>query len=153
MKNQNPIIEKLVAHVIAECRAIDTDSQYDDMLNEVFSFDSVGGCFSHMTPSHVLKECDPVSYRCGKNDWLDGQRDQWTEVGNYYFSNDEIDDAKTEFIDALRDELSSLETDLEELENGPDNDGNQTTASAIEKAQEAIDDKQSEIDACEDYSF
>jgi hypothetical protein len=47
--------------------------RYDAMLNDCYSFAKVGGPFEHMQPSEVLKECDPTAYRCGFNDWLDGE--------------------------------------------------------------------------------
>lgn len=40
---------------------------YDEMLNEcaepVFGID----------PARILRECDPVAYRCGFVDWLDAE--------------------------------------------------------------------------------
>ena len=50
-------------------------------------------------PSDILKSCDPVAYRCGKND---------------YESNFDLDDCE-EYND-LQDELEALKHDLEELE-------------------------------------
>jgi hypothetical protein len=42
---------------------------YDEMLDELYSPISVGGV--EFDPSRVLKELDPIAYRCGFNDWLD----------------------------------------------------------------------------------
>ena len=37
-------------------------------------------------PSKVLSECDPIAYRCGFNDWLDGELDETIVEfeGEYY---------------------------------------------------------------------
>jgi hypothetical protein len=41
--------------------------RYDDMLNE---------CYPELfglQPSRILREVDPIQYRCGFYDWLDGE--------------------------------------------------------------------------------
>lgn len=42
---------------------------YDELLDELHSPIIVGGI--EFEPSRVLKELDPIAYRCGFNDWLD----------------------------------------------------------------------------------
>ena len=45
--------------------------KYDDFLEEVFGDISV--CGYKYSASRVLKAIDPIAYRCGENDWLDGE--------------------------------------------------------------------------------
>lgn len=45
--------------------------QYDGMLDEYYSFKSVGGPFSDMQPSEVLQKIDPIWYQERLNDYLD----------------------------------------------------------------------------------
>lgn len=45
--------------------------QYDEMLDERYSFKSVGGPFSDMQPSEVLRKIDPIWYQEELNDYLD----------------------------------------------------------------------------------
>lgn len=48
---------------------------YDDMLDGYYEDYNVGRiCF---TASQVLKECDPIAYRCGFNDWIDEIDKPW----------------------------------------------------------------------------
>jgi hypothetical protein len=141
------IIDKLNAHIASECSEADTDRMYNDMLDECYSFENVGGIFSHMQPSRVLAECDPVAYRCGKNDYIDGC--DITEVCGVEYHDADIDKAKEEFIDALRDELSELETELSEC---LESDDECELADEV-RIKRAINDKQSEIDECEKHSF
>lgn len=42
--------------------------QYDDFLDESGEF-TVGGCT--FRPSYILKELDPIAYRCGYLDYAD----------------------------------------------------------------------------------
>jgi hypothetical protein len=42
---------------------------YDEMLDECNDEIVIG--YIRLSPSTVLKECDPIAYQCGFNDWLD----------------------------------------------------------------------------------
>lgn len=39
---------------------------YDEMLDECYP-----NQIMDIPASHILKECDPIAYDCGFNDWLD----------------------------------------------------------------------------------
>lgn len=43
---------------------------YDEMLNECYP--EVFG----IEPARILLECDPIAYRCGFHDWLDGNDEE-----------------------------------------------------------------------------
>ena len=80
-----------------ECDPDDLADQFDECLNEAGSI-KVAGCTFY--PSQILKECDPVAYRCGLNDFADS-----------YFDKEE-----TEEYQALQEEIDHLESDIEDLE-------------------------------------
>jgi hypothetical protein len=105
------VIDRLEQHIADECTRIDREAQFDAMLDECYSFDKVGGPFAHMLPSRVLKELDPVAYRCGVNDYEDSC--EWVEVGGEYYDGSEADKAKDEFVDNLESEISDLEAEIE----------------------------------------
>jgi hypothetical protein len=111
------IIQEFEDRVRNECTSVDIDERYDDMLNELYSFKSVGGPFSHMQPSQVLKECDPTAYRCGKVDWEDSE--DLVEIGDEYYYRSDVDRVKEEMIDELDGEID----DLDELVNDDTEDG------------------------------
>lgn len=71
------------AVVKEELTVIDMDERYRQMLNDCYSFDQIGGPFAYMSADRVLEEMDPVAYRCGFNDWLDGE-EVWEIDGEYY---------------------------------------------------------------------
>lgn len=48
-------------------------NQYDDMLDEIYSFERVGGIFSNMQPSMILRTCDITAYNVGFSDWVSNQ--------------------------------------------------------------------------------
>lgn len=47
----------------------DYDQMYDDFLNETSPEIKIG--YLTFSPSRVLRELDPIAYRCGFSDWLD----------------------------------------------------------------------------------
>ena len=47
----------------------DVENNYDNMLDECYEPYQVGVCTFYA--SQVLKECDPVAYDCGINDFVD----------------------------------------------------------------------------------
>lgn len=74
----------------------DYKNDYDDALDEGGTV-VVGGC--EFFPSRILRELDPIAYRCGFNDYVD----------NIAVSDD------ANYCD-LCDELADLEAELEEVE-------------------------------------
>ena len=80
-----------------------SESEFDEFLNEVESPVVIYGM--EFLPSDILKSCDPVAYRCAKNDF----------ESNYDLDNcEEYSDLKDE-LESLEDQLSDLENELDGL--------------------------------------
>lgn len=81
----------------------DLDELYDDMLNGMTGTTEILGCT--VDAAKYLKENDPIAYRCGKNDWLDGETkdDLLFEVGDHYLTVDELEEFKDELSSAIPD--------------------------------------------------
>lgn len=107
--------ENLIEHVTSECSRIDQERVYDDMLDECYSFESVGGIFASMSPSRVLREVDPIAYRCGMNDYF-GTSDDYFEIEGELYEKSEVEKARDEFVDNLDSEISDCEKEIEEME-------------------------------------
>lgn len=119
------IIERLLEDIKSQCKEIDADEAYDEMLNDCYSLETVGGPFSHMQASRVLSEVDPIGYRCGFSDFTDSQ--EWIEIGDSYYDRRDVEQAKEEYvnqIDSTRDEIESeceeAQTEITDLEDGMD---------------------------------
>lgn len=145
MKTQSPIITALLAHIAAECNAVDVEARYDAMLDESFSFESVGGPFAFMSPSRVLKEMGPTDYRCGCADWSDSE--DWTEIDGDYYEDRDIEAAKAVFLEGLESELNDLEGILAREK------GDKETKEDLKQLRADIKAKKAEIDAVEAYAF
>jgi hypothetical protein len=48
--------------------------RFDEMLNEVYPEYSIAGIT--LTPSHILRECDPIAYRIALSEFEDGEEDE-----------------------------------------------------------------------------
>ena len=105
------IIEELNERIADNCEKIDTDARYDDMLDELYSFEKVGGPFASMSASRVLKEVDPIAYRCGKNDWADGEG--FVDVDGDAYEQSEADEQREELRGELQTEIDDLENDMD----------------------------------------
>ena len=80
-----------------------SESEFDEFLDDIEGSITVAGM--EFFPSDILKSCDPVAYRCSKNDY----------ESNYDLDNcEEYSDLKDE-LESLEDQLSDLENDLDEL--------------------------------------
>lgn len=99
-------VQKLLDHIVSECTAADLEARFSDVLDECYSFEKVGGPFQYMTPSRVLKEMDPTAFRCGVNDWADGE--ELYEINGDYYDRADVDKAREEFIEELDSEISDL---------------------------------------------
>ncbi len=140
------IIDKLEAHIVAECETVDVEAAFKAMLDECYSFAKVGGPFAYLSPSRVLEELCPTDFRCGVADYSDSL--ETTEIRGDEYNNREVDKAKEEFIDALRDELTELEAELDEQ-----NEDGSEDLEAFKQLAAEIAEKKSEIDECEKHSF
>jgi len=140
-------IKKLEAHVVAECQPVDRESLFDSMLDECHSFASVGGPFKFMSPSSVLKSEDPTAYRCGVNDWADGE--DFVEVDGETYNGPDVEAAREEFVAELETDLSTLEKDQEENADAEES----SDADEGDGIQKQIDDLKAQIEEARDHSF
>lgn len=107
-------MQDLIDHIKANCTPIDREARFDQMLDEVYDFKSVGGPFAHMVPSQVLKEMDPTAYRCGVNDHMDGE--DTYEIDCETYDKREVEDARDEFVSDLANDLEAIEEMINELD-------------------------------------
>lgn len=136
----------LISYVTSECATIDREELFDAMLDDCYSFDKVGGPFACMSPSSVLKECDPIAYRCGVNDYADGEG--WVEIDGDYYLGDEVESARGEFVSDLESEVEDLEGAIEEEEGEEEPDTDK-----LESLREKLASLREEITFAEKYTF
>lgn len=120
MKTKDETLKALAAHIADNCKIVDREAAFDSMLDDCYTFAKVGGPFSHMSPSRVLRDCDPVTYRCGVNDYADGE--EWTEINGETYETEAAEKARTEFISELETEADELEREVDEIDDMPEGD-------------------------------
>ena len=119
MKTIKELTKDWESRIESNCKKVDMDQRFRDMLDECYSFDEVGGPFACMSPSRVLEEMDPTAFRCGVNDYADGESDEIVELSSGHYR---IEDCKE-----VQDEIAAeLDTEIEDLrENETDEDSKQ----------------------------
>lgn len=114
MKTLKEITKDWESRIESNCKPVDMEAMFSDMLDECYSFKAVGGPFAYMSPSKVLQEIDPTAFRCGVNDYADSIRDEYVEIsGDHYRIEDckEVQDEITSEMDAEIEDLRENETD------------------------------------------
>ena len=83
----------------------DYEDQFEESLDESIPEIEIGSLT--YLPSYVLKNIDPLAYRCGLNDFV------------YFLDVEDSDEYKAlqEEIDDIQDEIDQLQSDIEDLEN------------------------------------
>lgn len=109
------IIKAFEARVAEECKAVDREAAFNEMLDECYSFEKVGGPFAGMSPSRVLLECDPIAHRCGVNDYCDSL--SLVEIGSESYQGDDVEKVRDEMLNELDTKASELEDEDEEIAN------------------------------------
>lgn len=90
----------------------DFADQFDEFMDEDFPEIEIGSLT--YSPSYVLKNVDPVAYRCSLNDFVDSFDVE--DSDEYKALQEEIDDIQEE-IYHLRFDIEDLESEIEDMEN------------------------------------
>ena len=73
----------VIEHLIKEhCDVVDADDEFEQMLNDCYESVKVG-C-SEWDAGYVLKELDPVAFRCGVSEYL-ADDEQFAEIDGQYY--------------------------------------------------------------------
>lgn len=140
---KDALILALTEHVQSECSSVDMEQRFRDMLDECYSFEKIGGPFSHMSPSRVLEEVDPISFRCGVADHSDSENVY--EIEGEYYDSDKVDEARESFLNDLRETETGLEMDVEaELDAEVGTEGT---------SEEQLAEVRAKIEAVENHAF
>lgn len=133
-------------------KPVHSEARYRDMLDECYDFSSVGGPFAHMSAARVLEEMDPTAYRCGKNDWMDGE--DIREFDGDEWDGSDLDEAKEEVENALESEISDKEKEIEGIRSEPEDDANEESNSErISELLDEIDELNAILAAVKAYTF
>jgi hypothetical protein len=153
-------VDELMERIRDELSPVDADKSYDDFLDEVYSFKSVGGIFAYMQPSQVLEQMDPVAYRCGFTDWLDGEDLIDVGVGcDEYYLREDMEQVQDDLVSELESELSDRKDELDELKDqrakleSDEDEAIGNTEASIEITQNEIAALEQKIKELKDHVF
>ena len=92
-EKESPMAVRTIERILAdEFTTVDMECAFDSMLDELYSFESIGGPFESMSPSHVLKEVDPVKYNVCLADFVDNE--DFVNVGSDCYTRADYDAAE-----------------------------------------------------------
>src|SRR4030042_5598028 len=76
--------EWVIEHLIKEhCSPIDGEEQFEELLSETCEMVKIGSL--EYDPGYVLRNIDPVAFRCGVSDMLSDE-DQYAEIDGQYYN-------------------------------------------------------------------
>lgn len=104
--------------VEANLDIVDMDSRYDDMLDECHGEVKLG--YLTFSPSRVLAELEPATYRCGFSDFVAAEESnkRIQEVNGNYYDYDEVEEIRDSITSDLESELENRESELANLHCG-----------------------------------
>lgn len=111
-------LKQLKSRIRDEHDSVSMEDLYDSMLDECYSFEKVGGSFTYLKPSNVLKEMRPTDYRCGLADYSDSVSSEYVEVFcDEYYRTEDVEETKNEMVYEIEQEIAGLENELNDLDN------------------------------------
>ena len=143
-------IKDLEDYIVSECTIVDRETAFAESLDSDGPIDVRG---LSMMPSDIWKEMDPTAFRCGVNDYADGE--PWTEVQGETYDNEDIGNALESFLDPIRDELNRALDELErlEMESEDEPDSKVGTFEEIDAKNAEISTLSAFISECERHAF
>lgn len=96
----NKIDEMLEARIKEELTPVDIEEYYAAALDDIYPVVEIG--HSRFSPSSIVRELSPTDFRCGMNDYIDGD-DTLEYVADEWYRADEIQKLREE-IEAAEEE-------------------------------------------------
>jgi hypothetical protein len=137
-------MNKLESLIVAELEAIDVDSRYSDMLDDIYPGCTIAGM--SFNTSNALKELDPTAYRCGLADWI--SEEDFVEINNEYYDGDECDSVKDDLVSEIDSQIEAIE---EEISGEESND--EPCQETISDLKARLAEAETEREKWDNYSF
>jgi hypothetical protein len=89
--------DEVEARVIERLDVIDVEQVYRETLCDIYGMVDV--CGMKMSAAAILEEMDNTAFRCGCNDWMDGE--QIEEINGEHYDQREVDDIREEVYNEM----------------------------------------------------
>lgn len=103
----NKIDEMLEARIKEELTPVDDEKYYAAALDDIYPVVEIG--YLTFSPSQIVRELDPTAFRCGMNDYLDGD-DSLEEIADDWYRADEVQKLREQ----IEEEIEAAEAEEEE---------------------------------------
>lgn len=101
----NKIDEMLEARIKEELTPVDIEEYYAAALDDIYPVVEIGGLT--FSPSQIVTQLDPTAFRCGMQDYLDGDDFLEYVAGEWYYAEE---------VEKLRKEIDEIEAAKEDAE-------------------------------------
>ena len=92
------IDEMLEARIKEELTPIHIEDYYAAALDDIYPVVQI--CGLTFSPSQIVRELDPTAFRCGMNDYLDGD-DSLEEIADDWYRADEVQKLREEIEEEI----------------------------------------------------
>lgn len=99
METTASFAEMVIARIKNECNTVDVEERFASSIDEMYEHESFFQNM-HLTPSRVLKECDPIAYDQGVNDYA-GCDEDLIEIDGEYYTRDDVQSVKEEILSEI----------------------------------------------------
>ena len=96
METATTFSQMVLERIKSECHPVDVQERFADSLNEMYEHESFFQNLNLM-PSRVLKECDPIAFDQGVNDYA-GCDEDLIEIDGEYYSREEVQSVKDDIV-------------------------------------------------------
>ena len=101
----NKIDKMLEARIKEELTPIHIEEYYADALDDIYPVVEIGGLT--FSPSQIVTQLDPIAFRCGMQDYLDGDDTLEYVADEWYIAYE---------VEKLREEIDEIEAAKEAAE-------------------------------------
>jgi len=91
--------EMFLDHIKSKCSPVHVEERFAFSLDEMYGHESFFQNLN-LTPSRVLKECDPIAFNQGVNDYA-GFVGNLIEIDGEHYSRDDIERVKNEIVSEI----------------------------------------------------
>lgn len=147
-EQEQDIIAQLEARIAEEKIPVDLEERFRNLLDELYSFDAIGGPFSGMSPSRVLEEVDPVAFRVGVSEY---DASEFVEVDGEHYETASAENVRDDMIDEIDFEIQDIQNEIDD--DDLEEDGDKMSEEERAEKEAELDKLAEKMQELKDHTF
>ena len=103
METTTSFAQMVIDRIKNECNTVDVEERFASSIDDVYEHELFFQNM-HLTPSRVLKECDPIAYSQGINDYADTDEDL-IEIDGEYYTREDVESVKADILSEIENSI------------------------------------------------